>query len=376
MLIEHARPARLKPYRQLASLSFFLAGLLATAGPSAAATTAPPATPATTAPPAAAATAPTICSTSFDAYSVSSSVLSECGVQTYPLQATSALPGGGVLYTYNVAGTTVTVAKPPTGFSAMTATAAQLSEYNLPARPSDLTQLSLWDTTVGNAKPVSPPPFIAVLPNVKFANSLNWGGYVTTSNVNFYQAEMDWVEPSAGGSSCSGDESSFWTGLGGNYQGAPLAQAGSQMGEGWAGLANHQMWWEILPAGPKAVPLYAVPGTLSESEVTYTGSGFNFYLFANGQYWSSNESSASYDGSTADFIVEAPTYNGQITNLTNFGTLSVGGALANYNPIGSYTDISYTMTDSDNDYQRTLPPSPLSNGQYFTVTQHSCQYVS
>jgi hypothetical protein len=83
------------------------------------------------------------CGQSYDPYDYTRSALSACGVPTVPLTRTQPLLGGGKAYIYEIdSNFSFAIPIPPPGFDIANATAAQLTEYDLPSRPSDPDQLA------------------------------------------------------------------------------------------------------------------------------------------------------------------------------------------------------------------------------------------
>lgn len=115
------------------------------------------------------------CGASVDPYSQSASALQECGISTFPLRSEVHAQDGSTTYTYNVEGDTTTYTVPPASFDFSTATPAQLAEYNVP--PS----ANLKNLTI-----VTPPAFLAALPQVSAATSPNWSGWATQTNTNAF----------------------------------------------------------------------------------------------------------------------------------------------------------------------------------------------
>ncbi len=203
---------------------------------------------------------------------------------------------------------------PPSGFKPIGASVTTLRKYNLPT-PKMLGR-QRWMRLMKNFRMAVPPPFLVRLNHVHFRNTANWAGNYATSHTYSF-VHSSWVEPTLH-TSCSDSDESEWVGLGG-VNGNNLAQDGTASG---AGLANHQAFWEILPAGPP-LNLYATAGKCFDaytSRETQNGhAGFTFFLENDytGLGLSPFIQSSSYDGSTADVIME------RIHNLKDLGSFNI-----------------------------------------------------
>lgn len=69
------------------------------------------------------------------------------------------------MYTYDDDGTQYRYYVPPPGLNPLTATDAQLDEYGLPPRPTDITAAAAWQTEMSNYHPGPSPPFLAEVPD-------------------------------------------------------------------------------------------------------------------------------------------------------------------------------------------------------------------
>src|SRR5262249_184533 len=120
-----------------------------------------------------------------------------------------------------------------------------------------------------------------------------------------------YYEPAIYHSRCATSAERTWAGIGGWNTGR-LAQDGTAHGE--AGVGDHQAWWEILPARAFAVNLHGHPGTLFDSSVRRITGGFRFFMY---DYYTrmsvafdkTGGANNSYDGSSAEGIIERPKNN-------------------------------------------------------------------
>lgn len=285
------------------------------------------------------------CSSISDPYSASEALLSECGIGSYPRARTERLSDGGTSYIYDVDGDTTVYKVPPAGFTAATASPAELSRYGIPPEPSSQAGRQRWLAMVSNMSFVTPP---AVL-----HDSLStaappigdiWSGYVATSSTDAYTAAgAQYIEPSPLRTSCPDNAALFWTGLGG-VDNPVLAQDGTGINDQAHGLGQDQAWYEVLPDEPTLMPiygLYATEGGYFFAETSYsTLTGyyeFFMYNYSTGKSKDIEVQGSGFDGQTADFIAERPSVGPDAINLTNFGS------------------VSFTFAAVDSSYLNTLP---------------------
>jgi hypothetical protein len=290
------------------------------------------------------------CGTSFDPYNYTETAVAGCGVTTFPLTAKQAISGGGLNYVYDVGdGATVEMAIPPPSFSPATATAAQLSEYDLPPRPTDLTQLSSWE----HLSVVQPPPFLVATPYQAYGtlDSRHLSGYEATgAEGTFDGAAASWVEPQYYPTdACSTSDAVIWSGVGKEQIGVGDIFGQSGTAFGLAGMENHEAWFEqftnytdtgntdIIP-----IPMVTLVGDQIASYQNYDPSypGYKGWVWdipterlATWQFHDSPSvpSSHYYLGDGAEAMVERPRMGNppHKTNLSNFHTVSFGTSYGN-----------------------------------------------
>jgi hypothetical protein len=311
--------------------------------------------------------------------------------------------GSGSAVQYNLGnGVTVQQLIPPPGFQPLTASAAELDQYGFPPRPSGGTALAQWQQEMtGWAGSGPSAPFLTASPAHTSAYSdsetdSNWAGYVAqaTSPI-FTHAEAWYYEPSSGASRCSSTSESTWAGLGGWAQGdEPLAQNGTAIGV--PGMSAHQAWWEFWPYNAMvSIPFYGTPGYLFDASVRYMGTSggqedeyrFWFHNNATGKtdafdtYVSSVTQGAIYGqpSYTAEAVIERPTVNNQLTNLTNFGTLNMLESKANDVGFDTYPQFMTGGKERTGVHMQNpstgnmlAEPGDISSNDHFTVTQENC----
>jgi len=322
------------------------------------------------------ATPPADCTASYDPYQYTQAAAGACS-PTYATTGQTALAGGGASVNYTVAGMPVSILMPPAGFDPVTATDAQLDEYGFPPRPTDQDALSEWTSDMSSwTGAAAAPGFLASSSaTADSVTSSNWSGYaVTESAGTFTHAEAWFFEPTFGSSVCQHNSEVTWAGIGG-FSSGNLAQDGTA--HNVPGFDNHQGWWEILPANMVSANIHGHPGFTFYASTRKVSGGFRFFMmdFQSGQTVTISVGSSRYDGSSAEAIAERPRVNGSLTNLSNFGTLTMRRTQANghgfdtFNPTGHRHGIHMVNPSNGDDM---ADPSGISSAGHFTVTQHHC----
>lgn len=260
---------------------------------------------------------------------------------------TEALADGGHSYHYDLNGTSSTLRVPPSSLSLVSASATQLSYYNLPPRPDATSGSSAlgysltdwlnfinkitwpsnmcsWDglrSAAATSQPVGQPSPGSSAGNRTF---LNWSGIVNNSNT-YDQAQGTITEPSTSTYPCNQPSSAaYWVGMGGYYSGN-LVQDGS------ISLPNGDyLWYEYLGAGG-TINLTTVPGAVNPGDKIYmkivqggATTGFTVSDMTTGTFLGMNSNvPADYDGSSAEHIAERITENGNLTDLQRWNPGSV-----------------------------------------------------
>ncbi len=289
---------------------------------------------------------PSLCDASYDPYQASTFVLDVCGDKVFPLLSSQVGPDGSTTYTYQVYGDTVTAVEPAANFDPVTATAEELKELALPARPSesDRDEYQSWLSTVGKAKFLTPPAELISVPGVSTGAAANvseqdtssgavystdnWSGNIEIGGAGAFDGTgSTYTEPTLDASQCANNSVVYWDGLGGFNNGSQdLGQDGTAANT--PGLAQDQAWWEILPEDKYVV---AVPGLFATvGQKFFAETSYVFSPTARYQFYMENEytgaavplqvDSSSYDGSSAEQIDERPTVYGALPPLTNYET--------------------------------------------------------
>ncbi len=193
---------------------------------------------------------------------------------------------GSVHYSYqDPDGESLNYVVPPAGFDPLTATDAQLAEYNFPSRPTSATGLEQWNAEMASYQGVPAPDFqyqtgstatsedaSATTPSVRSdatdqttdLTTENWAGWADGTgdatnghDVQSYRAvKATFVQPTMGDTSCLDPVFGSWVGLGSLYNDQEtLIQDGSVPGgdapESGCGSADPNCaWYEwVGPAG-------------------------------------------------------------------------------------------------------------------------------
>lgn len=170
------------------------------------------------------------------------------------------------------------------------------------------------------------------------AESTNWSGYAATSGT-FTSVTASWVQPSGLCKSRGQQYAAFWVGLDG-YSSSTVEQTGSEV-DCIGRTAQYYAWYEMYPGPSEDYTNVVKPNDHFTATVTYTGGdNFTLYIADTSQHWShsTNATLGSVPSlSSAEVIVEAPccTYSGGTLPLTDFGSMSFTGSMADGAAIGS-----------------------------------------
>ena len=176
--------------------------------------------------------------------------------------------------------------------------------------------------------------------------STNWAGYVALPSASgaarFRRVLGTWLEPSASCKTGQRTYSAVWVGLGGYRAGSKaLEQVGTDADCTGTGGAVYDSWYELLPAAPVQLKLRVHAGDSMAASVTIEGAAVRLTIrdLTSGAHVSVLKRPAALDGSSAEWIVEAPSdcVNAEVCEvlaLTDFGQTQFSSALAS---AGSHT---------------------------------------
>ncbi len=224
----------------------------------------------------------------------------------------------------------------PTGSIAGTPTASGTTTFTVQARDAAAKQLSATaPVTVAVTTPLGAPTTTPT-----DVSSANWSGY-TAYGGPFTAATGTFTVPTVVANGTEG-HTSEWVGIdGGTPSDTSLIQAGVEEDVGTGSAVTTYAWWEILPAVETPISLPVSPGdivTISISALTQGQWRISIVDNTNGGEFSIDQA-YSGNGSTAEWIVEAPTdaLSNKVVNLaqytpnvvfTNLGLVGAPSSLA------------------------------------------------
>ncbi len=217
-------------------------------------------------------------------------------------------------------------------------------------------------------------------PQVQSVVSLSWSGYVIASDFADPQPQVigvsaRWTVPTVN-VSAGNCYSSAWIGIGGQFD-KSLLQIGTEH-DSVNGKEKFSAWYEMLPDYAINIPMNISEGDSISASINLVNTEtdlWNLQLtdLTNSEGFSQN---FVYNSTrlSAEWIVERPTLNSQVSSLSNFGTITFTDAQANINhEVSAIANMSYAqvhMTDIQNT-QLTSVSSLNPEGTSFTV-----QYIS
>lgn len=219
------------------------------------------------------------------------------------------------------------------------------------------------------------------------AESPNWSGYVVIGS-SFTSAKGSWRVPAVNCRQTPYSQSAFWVGIDGwpSPPNSTVEQTGTDSYcDGTT--AKYDAWYEFYPA--PSVPLSGVtvhPGDVISASVTYDPNTQKFTTELTDETTGEHGASPATGGhralrSTAEWIAEAPCFNGALEPLSDFGTAKFGydntGVTytndatdsSNSGPISAFGDrYKITMKEVENPSVDKAVPSDLSSdGTSFDV---------
>jgi hypothetical protein len=207
--------------------------------------------------------------------------------------------------------------------------------------------------------------------------SADWSGYLVTSSGNS-QGEVvginaSWTVPRIGVFS-SDAYSSAWIGIGGHSE-KTLIQTGTEQ-DSVNGQEYYSAWYEMLPANAVRINTISVsPGDVMTASINLVNSdthqwAVRIYDVTKGQGF---YRTFIYNSSrlSAEWVVERPHVNNQITSLANFGTINFNSAYAKIgDTVATIGDFRYSQVimTTDLSLQLTSVSSLGNDGGSFNVT--------
>jgi hypothetical protein len=169
--------------------------------------------------------------------------------------------------------------------------------------------------------------------------SSNWSGYAAMTSLVAPQAGAvtsvagNWSVPTVTGS--RGSYSAIWVGIDG-YSSPTVEQIGTEQYITSTGKAAYVAWYEMYPANPVYLDTFGFnisPGDSISASVSYSSALFSLQIANTSQNtsFSTQQTLATAQRSSAEWIVEAPSSFFGPLPLANFGTAKFSNASATIN---------------------------------------------
>ena len=161
--------------------------------------------------------------------------------------------------------------------------------------------------------------------------SNNWSGYAVTSQT-YTSVTGSWVVPAAVKSGHQLTLSSAWVGIDG-FNSYTIIQTGSES-DYYGGRARYFAWWEIYPAAETTITSMNVqPGDVMTASVVETDAANSLWTITltdatRGETFSTTQTYSGF-GSSAEWIVEAPSASGLIATLAHYSPTTMDPGTAN-----------------------------------------------
>jgi hypothetical protein len=180
---------------------------------------------------------------------------------------------------------------------------------------------------------------LSTLPIWQTAQSTNWSGYGAETNLAKPAANAvtmvsgSWTVPTVTGRATA--YSSVWVGIDGYSSSSnSVEQLGTEQDTSSSGKATYYAWWEMYPnPSVRIAGLKISPGDAISASVTYDSGAFTLQITDNTtkHSFTTTQSSATAQRSSAEWIVEAPSSFFGVLPLANFGTAKISAAQATIN---------------------------------------------
>jgi hypothetical protein len=245
---------------------------------------------------------------------------------------------------------------------------------------TEFTSVDAKTVLTDRAHGIPSPVRLGTLPST--GNSSNWSGFVAYQDPRLYDlnppkpydfASAEWHVPSVTGEFFIQDDSSLWVGLDG-WGSKDVLQDGTEQqaigmfvfGAQWT-ITTYYAWAEFFPLNEQRITNFDVePGDHMFAQVWMGNAGskprldgafgvcliFNLTRGTNTTVYITPPSGTTFTGITAEWIMERPTVNGVLPNLSNYGTASMFNAYAKrsdgtvVDSNGNAYTLNLTMTDS------------------------------
>lgn len=306
-----------------------------------------------------------------------------------PIAPSAIEPGalGSTTYVFtDDLGHRVTQIMSPTGWVPAAATSQELHAYGLPPRPTSSEGAADWDHVYGSIRSFAAPGICESTTDSSPLPSGNWSG-VLLYNGDFSKVVGEEVEPTYQAVCPTASAHSHWVGFGGYYS-RSLIQAGVDNIGTFTLQGGRYAFYEYLNSSYDShethLNLTISEGNRTTYYVTYSGGTSSFAVVNQTTGVSTSPTSvaglsAYYDGSTAEYIDEAPTHNGAQTQLRKWGTTAFWDYMTAQQPgqvnkyAGLYTfDGVYMQSQTNPGTTMAGPDSGMSNDRSFRNYWHQC----
>lgn len=199
-------------------------------------------------------------------------------------------------------------------------------------------------------------------------SSSNWSGYATTGS-SYHSISGQWTVPTVTHTKGS-TYSSAWIGIDG-YNNSDLIQTGTEQDVSAQGT-SYYAWWEILPAAETQISNFQVrPGDQMSASIVNDGNGQWTITLKDVTENESFSTTQAYSGpgTSAEWIMEAPTIGGHVATLADYGSSTFDpGTINGANP-GLATQDSGVMVQKRQNVSS--PSSPDADTDGFNVAYGS-----